>query len=178
MGKVWYKRPLTVGVIVLVGFFFWVNWWMLSRIQDSGRAGHNLKLRFLKANSTTVSIPEELLKHGKGNKPQKTIYVRLLAKAAHALAERHYILEPKDLWVEPYVVASAWKPCSEQRNWEPSDGNNGYIMVSANGGINQQRVAVCNAVAVARLLNATLVIPNFLYSSVWRDVRRSILSTT
>lgn len=57
VGKVWYKRPLTVGLILLVGFFFWVNWWMLSRIQDSGRAGHNLKLRFLKANSTTVSIP-------------------------------------------------------------------------------------------------------------------------
>ncbi|KAL3519419.1 hypothetical protein ACH5RR_017568 [Cinchona calisaya] len=42
-------------------------------------------------------------------------------------------------------------------------------MVSANGGINQQRVAICNAVAVARLLNATLVIPSFMYSSVWRD---------
>lgn len=50
-----------------------------------------------------------------------------------------------------------------------SEGNNGYIMVSANGGINQQRVAVCNAVAVARLLNATLVLPHFLFSSVWKD---------
>ncbi|KAG6480373.1 hypothetical protein ZIOFF_063873 [Zingiber officinale] len=45
----------------------------------------------------------------------------------------------------------------------------GYILVSANGGLNQQRVAVCNAVAVAALLNAYLVIPNFLYSSVWKD---------
>ncbi|XP_051125020.1 O-fucosyltransferase 15-like isoform X1 [Andrographis paniculata] len=42
-------------------------------------------------------------------------------------------------------------------------------MVTANGGINQQRVAVCNAVAVARLLNATLVLPKFMYSSVWKD---------
>lgn len=42
-------------------------------------------------------------------------------------------------------------------------------MISANGGLNQQRVAVCNAVAVASLLNATLVIPKFLYSNVWRD---------
>ncbi|KAI7727807.1 hypothetical protein M8C21_005945, partial [Ambrosia artemisiifolia] len=47
--------------------------------------------------------------------------------------------------------------------------NNGYILVSANGGLNQQRVAVCNAVAVASLLNATLVIPRFLYSNVWKD---------
>lgn len=50
-----------------------------------------------------------------------------------------------------------------------SVGTSGFIMVTANGGINQQRVAVCNAVAVARLLNATLVLPRFLFSSVWRD---------
>lgn len=30
---------------------------------------------------------------------------------------------------------------------------------------------VCNAVVVARLLNSTLVIPKFMYSSVWRDMR-------
>lgn len=114
-------------------------------------------------------MQEELAKLGKGKRPQKTIYARLLAKAAHALAEGHSKPEPKDLWDEPYLRASFWKPCADQRGWEPSEGNNGYIMVSANGGINQQRVAVCNAVAVARLLNATLVLPHFLFSSVWKD---------
>ncbi|KAK1557219.1 hypothetical protein Q3G72_020548 [Acer saccharum] len=47
--------------------------------------------------------------------------------------------------------------------------SNGYILVSANGGLNQQRVAICNAVAVASLLNSTLVLPRFLYSNVWKD---------
>lgn len=76
------------------------------------------------------------------------------------------------------------------------DGKNGYIMVTANGGINQQRVAVsflllvqqfifkislvtnhlissqvCNIVVVARLLNAALVIPKFMLSDVWTDAR-------
>ncbi|MED6144095.1 O-fucosyltransferase 15 [Stylosanthes scabra] len=78
--------------------------------------------------------------------------------------------EPKDLWQEPLAPASTWRPCSDLRNWEPNEGKNGYILVTANGGINQQRVAVCNAVVVARLLNSTLVIPKFMYSSVWRDV--------
>lgn len=32
-------------------------------------------------------------------------------------------------------------------------------------------VQVCNAVVVAALLNATLVVPRFLYSSVWKDTR-------
>lgn len=168
LGRVWFLRLKSVGVVLLMVLFFLANWWILTRIQDSGRVAQTLKLKFLKANSTTLSI-RELVKFGK-KRPQKTIYARLLAKAAHALAERHYKIEPRDLWVEPYTVASAWKPCSEERDWEPSDGSTGYIMISANGGINQQRVAVCNAVAVARLLNATLVIPTFLYSSVWRDL--------
>nr|XP_027086989.1 O-fucosyltransferase 15-like isoform X4 [Coffea arabica] len=30
-------------------------------------------------------------------------------------------------------------------------------------------IKICNAVAVARLLNATLVLPGLMYSSVWRD---------
>ncbi|EOA39089.1 hypothetical protein CARUB_v10011821mg [Capsella rubella] len=78
-------------------------------------------------------------------------------------------LEPKELWQEPREQASAWKPCADQRSWTPDDGKNGYIMVTANGGINQQRVAVCNIVVVARLLNASLVIPKFMLSDVWTD---------
>lgn len=49
-----------VVVVVLVSFFFLMNWFMLSRIQDSGRGGV-LKFRFLKANSTTVSLKVNIL---------------------------------------------------------------------------------------------------------------------
>ncbi|CAN6479236.1 unnamed protein product [Victoria cruziana] len=97
------------------------------------------------------------------------MYPRLLALAAHALAEGVESHEPEDLWQETFVSSSAWKPCSDKDDWKYCEQTNGYIMVSANGGINQQRVAVCNAVAVAHLLNATLVVPKFLFNSVWRD---------
>ncbi|KAK4740847.1 hypothetical protein SAY87_024435 [Trapa incisa] len=46
---------------------------------------------------------------------------------------------------------------------------NGYLIVEANGGLNQQRSAICNAVALAGLLNAVLVIPRFELNSVWKD---------
>lgn len=165
------QEKAIVGLALLVIGFVGMNWWMLSRIQNSGRASQ-VEFRFLEDNSSTLSIREELLRLGLGEerKPQKTIYARLLAKAAHSLAEGQKKSEPKDLWAEPYFVASSWKPCAEQRQWLPSEGKNGYIIVTANGGINQQRVAVCNIVAIARLLDATLVLPKFLYSSVWKDV--------
>ncbi|PHT90817.1 hypothetical protein T459_05930 [Capsicum annuum] len=163
------RAALLLAFFVLV--FLGMNWWMISRIQNSGRAATpRVEFKFLKDNASTLSVREELVKLGKLRKPQKTIYARLLAKAAHALAEGQRKAEPKDLWAEPYFVASTWKPCAEHRDWLPSEGRNGYIIVTANGGINQQRVAICNIVAVARLLDATLVLPKFLYSSVWKDV--------
>ncbi|KAG8385790.1 hypothetical protein BUALT_Bualt03G0081900 [Buddleja alternifolia] len=168
--KAWYRKKMSIGLAVLMCLFFLMNWWMIYRIQGPVRSQGGMKVKYLKANSSTVFIREELQKLGRGKKPQKTIYARLLSKAAHALAEGENRPDPKDLWMEPYTRASSWTPCAHQRNWKPSEGNSGYIMVTANGGINQQRVAVCNAVAVARLLNATLVLPKFMYSSVWTDV--------
>ncbi|KAL5698504.1 O-fucosyltransferase 9 [Ranunculus cassubicifolius] len=47
--------------------------------------------------------------------------------------------------------------------------SNGFLIIEANGGLNQQRISICDAVAVAGLLNATLVIPMFHLNSVWRD---------
>ncbi|KAH9756881.1 O-fucosyltransferase 11 [Citrus sinensis] len=52
-----------------------------------------------------------------------------------------------------------------------SPGPSGFLIVEANGGLNQQRSAICNAVAVAGLLNAILVIPRFEFNSVWKDPR-------
>ncbi|QCD76871.1 O-fucosyltransferase [Vigna unguiculata] len=100
------------------------------------------------------------------------MYERLLNLASSALAEKEFKQESSNLWVEPFRQASSWKPCAErkvQSNSGKPVQSNGYILISANGGLNQQRVAICNAVAVASLLNATLVIPEFLYSNVWKD---------
>ncbi|KAH9610775.1 hypothetical protein KSS87_013711 [Heliosperma pusillum] len=162
------KRFKGLGFFIgFLGLFFFVDWWMHSRLNNPD-LGANLTDSF--TNSTPLVFKEDLRIITKVNKPTKTAFGRLLKLAAHALAEGQNKPEPKGLWEEPYALASNWKPCADERDWEPSEGNNGYIMFTANGGLNQQRVAVCNAVAVARLLNATLVLPNFMYSSVWRDV--------
>ncbi|XP_044489180.1 protein ESMERALDA 1-like [Mangifera indica] len=75
------------------------------------------------------------------------------------------------------AISTIWKTSHRGGDWKPcikkSSGglpeSNGYISVEANGGLNQQRISICNAVAVAGYLNATLVIPLFHYHSIWRD---------
>lgn len=54
--KAWYKKKVTIGLALFIGVFFLINWLMLSSIQDSGRSRGGIKFRFLKANSSTVSI--------------------------------------------------------------------------------------------------------------------------
>ncbi|XP_021733107.1 uncharacterized protein At1g04910-like [Chenopodium quinoa] len=72
------------------------------------------------------------------------------------------------IWKNSYK-GGEWRPCVNKSTPGGLPDSNGYIYVEANGGLNQQRASICNAVAVAGYLNATLVIPNFHYHSIWRD---------
>ncbi|KAL5559977.1 hypothetical protein UlMin_036188 [Ulmus minor] len=69
------------------------------------------------------------------------------------------------------LANQGWRPCFEEPTDVPlpSKKSRGYIQVFLDGGLNQQKMGICDAVAVAKILNATLVIPHLDVNPVWRD---------
>ncbi|KAK7343647.1 hypothetical protein VNO77_12555 [Canavalia gladiata] len=75
----------------------------------------------------------------------------------------------EELWSN--ADPGGWRPSSAPRtHWPPPPNeSNGYLRVRCNGGLNQQRSAISNAVLAARIMNATLVLPELDANSFWHD---------
>ncbi|KAK4353057.1 hypothetical protein RND71_028575 [Anisodus tanguticus] len=73
-----------------------------------------------------------------------------------------------DLWMP--LAYQGWKPCTESGSASIlPEKSEGYIQVFLDGGLNQQRMAIYDAVVVAKILTATLVIPYLEVNPVWQD---------
>ncbi|KAK4746534.1 hypothetical protein SAY87_012846 [Trapa incisa] len=81
------------------------------------------------------------------------------------------VYEPIDFWKSKY--SRVYRGCSKKgANFPPAvreQSSNGYLLIAASGGLNQQRTGITDAVIVARILNATLVVPELDHDSYWRD---------
>ncbi|KAJ4714550.1 O-fucosyltransferase family protein [Melia azedarach] len=86
-----------------------------------------------------------------------------------ALQHQKANAKQSDLWLP--LADQGWRPCvqSEKAPSALSQKSQGYIQVFLDGGLNQQRMGICDAVAVAKILNATLVIPYLEVNPVWQD---------
>lgn len=79
--------------------------------------------------------------------------------------------EPIDIWKSKY--SKYFYSCSERGRHFASAvherSSNGYLLIATSGGLNQQRTGITDAVVVARILNATLVVPELDHHSYWKD---------
>lgn len=78
---------------------------------------------------------------------------------------------PVDIWKSKF--SKFYYGCSERSPYYAPPArqllSNGYLLIAASGGLNQQRTGITDAVVVARILNATLVIPELDHHSYWKD---------
>ncbi|KAA8521368.1 hypothetical protein F0562_012070 [Nyssa sinensis] len=78
---------------------------------------------------------------------------------------------PIDIWKSKF--SKFYYGCSERGpHFAPvvrERSSNGYLLIATSGGLNQQRTGITDAVVVARILNATLVVPELDHHSFWKD---------
>ncbi|KAF4381299.1 hypothetical protein F8388_016255 [Cannabis sativa] len=142
-------KPIAL-MFVFMAFLFLLDSVMIS-ISDSMNAQ---RISTDQRKSSGLKEENRVAYEGKNTSPIH-MYDRLLNMASSVLIENEFKQEPSNLWEEPYQQAAAWKPCAD-KNVSTSLGrpkkNNGYILVSANGGLNQQRVALEGLTKILQLL--------------------------
>ncbi|KAM7505966.1 hypothetical protein LguiB_004870 [Lonicera macranthoides] len=131
--------PSVVFTFGLLGFLFLLDSLMFSIFHPPIVQNSSAPIKSTPTKDSRIAYNNE-------EKTPVQMYERIINLASSALAERELKQDRSKFWKEQYPQASVWKPCADKKASKRKTKNStGFILVSANGGLNQQRVAITDA---------------------------------
>ncbi|MBA0859167.1 hypothetical protein Goshw_003933 [Gossypium schwendimanii] len=152
-GDVWRKILAVLLLMISVSVFFKVTF-LCRHIEINGKWKNENGLLILQAFKDDWTLAAQ----------------RVVAETQSSVPKR--VLErvsTPEIWMKPN--SDNYQQCISRPKNRTRVGSttNGYIIVHANGGLNQMRIGICDMVAVAKIMNATLVLPSLDHESFWTD---------
>ncbi|XP_062199174.1 O-fucosyltransferase 35-like [Phragmites australis] len=150
------------GVCLLLGVGkFWAGGWFALPSDDKGADLQDLSVSFSSDRGHQVDHHFGIM----GGKESD----RMLRTVESSIGGREdSVAEASDVWSQP--SSTQFRQCIVSNSHKKQDSHtNGYILINANGGLNQMRFGICDMVAVAKILKATLVLPSLDHTSYWAD---------
>jgi hypothetical protein len=162
---------LFCGVFLFWGVFkFCANGWFGSAIDGIG-SDQETDSSFARQSMIDQRSHDHGYRDSKNNVFGETDAERtlMMVESGVVAKQNNNIFHYSGIWSKPN--SENFTQCVDRpKNHKKLDAKtNGYILINANGGLNQMRFGICDMVAVAKIMKATLVLPSLDHTSYWAD---------